>query len=179
MPSPIGHALAGTVVALVADRTLGQQWPSAKRLAVCCTCAALAVLPDADLLYQPIHRTVTHSLVSIPLVTILASIVTGWVTGRVVVGFGVLCGLAWGSHIPLDWLGVDPNPPSGIQALWPFSDRWFISGVDLFPGTERRQIFTQAAVLKNLRAVLQELAIIGPVAVWLWWSRPVRDAGQA
>jgi membrane-bound metal-dependent hydrolase YbcI (DUF457 family) len=44
------------------------------------SCVALAVLPDADLLYMPIHRTATHSIGATILVTILAIAVTGKVT---------------------------------------------------------------------------------------------------
>ncbi len=66
-----------------------------------------------------------------------------WLTGhfgdrRAAVVIGVACGLAWSSHILLDWLGADANPPYGVQALWPFSDTWFFSRLDIFPGTQRR-----------------------------------------
>lgn len=84
---------------------------------------------------------------------------------------GLACGLAWSSHVLLDWLGADASAPYGIQALWPFSDRWFISGWDLFPGTERRQPFTTRAILINLRAAVQEIAIIGSVALAIWATR--------
>ena len=173
MPSPVGHLLAGGVVALLSHRWQRPRRPA--RTGIILGCAALAALPDADLIYQPLHRTVTHSLVSIPLIAIIATLVTGWVTGRRSIWVGVLCGLAWGSHIPLDWLGADPNPPQGIQALWPFSSRSFISGVDLFASTERRHLFSQTTLLKNLRAVVQEILLVGPVLLWLWLSRGGAD----
>lgn len=174
MPSPIGHLLAGSAVALLSTRLGGERTLERQRLAGVLVCALLAALPDVDLLYQPLHRTVTHSLVSIPVVTSIVILVTGWVTGRRALLWGIVCGVAWGSHIPLDWLGADPNPPQGIQALWPFSDRWFISGVDLFSGTERRHVFTRAALLINLRTVIQEVAILGPMVAALWWTRTRR-----
>ena len=132
-------------------------------------CAALAALPALDLLYPlypPIHRTVTHSVGATLLVTIVAMGVTGWVTGRFSWRVPLICGAAYGSHILLDWLAKDPNPPLGIQALWPFSDGWFTSGWNVFRPTERRQLFTSQAVLTNLEALLQELAILGPL-LWL------------
>lgn len=135
-------------------------------------CVALAALPDVDLLYQPIHRAVTHSVGSTILITIIATAVTGWVTGRRSIGFGLLCGLAWGSHLVLDWMGADPTPPRGIKALWPFSDQWFISGWDVFRGTERRQLFTASSMIYNAKAVAQEIGIVGSVALVLaWWRR--------
>lgn len=123
----------------------------------------LAALPDADLLYQPIHRAVTHSVGSTFLVMIIATVVTGWVTGRWSLRFGLLCAIAWGSHAALDWLGADPTPPRGIKALWPFSESWFISDLDIFRGTERRQLFTWSSVVYNVKAVAQEVAILAPI----------------
>lgn len=183
MPSPVGHALAGASIALVAGQFGRGRGPSGSRpprvsfQTSLATCVALAVLPDADLLYQPIHRAFTHSVGSTILVTIIATVVTGWVTGRRSVAFGLLCGVAWGSHSILDWLGADPNPPRGIKLLWPFSDQWFISGWDLFRGTERRRIFTVASMVYNARTVVQEIAMLAPITVALYWWR-VRGASR-
>jgi inner membrane protein len=171
MPSPIGHVLAGLTVAFAAR---GPRHPLGWRLAL--VCALLAALPDADLLVAPaLHRTVTHSVTSAAFITIVAMLVTGWVTrwtnaGRIV-WIGALCGASWGSHIVLDWLGSDPSRPHGIQALWPFSREWFISGWDVFPGTERRDPFTLAATVQNAKAAIVELALMGGLALGTWWVR--------
>lgn len=171
MPSPVGHALAGAAIALVAAPALRRQPRPSLHVALAAS-VVLAALPDADLVYPPIHRAVTHSLGSTVIVTIIAAAVTGWVTGRWTTSFALVCGVAWGSHVLLDWLGADPTPPRGIKALWPFSDRWFISDLDIFRGTERRQLFTRASIAYNALAVLQELAILGPIAAAaVWWRR--------
>lgn len=162
MPSPVGHALAGAAIALSLKPFIDSRPRPTFRVTLIST-ALLAALPDADLLYQPIHRALTHSIGSALLVTIIATVVTGWVTGRRNLAFGLLCGVAWGSHAVLDWLGADPTPPRGIKALWPFSDSWFISELDVFRGTERRQLFTWASVVYNLKAVAQEVAILAPI----------------
>jgi inner membrane protein len=190
MPSPIGHVLAGAAIAIVADQ-LGRG-PTRSHVAdrfspahvdaasgvgfvsSLAACMLFAALPDADLLYQPIHRAFTHSVGSTILVTIIATVVTGWVTGRRSIAFGVLCGLAWGSHSLLDWLGADPNPPRGIKALWPFSDQWFISGWDIFRGTERRRILTLQSMIYNARTVAQEIAMLAPITAALFWWRARR-----
>jgi membrane-bound metal-dependent hydrolase YbcI (DUF457 family) len=217
MPSPIGHALAGVAVAWSAEQLPGSA--GLKRpfpLAVTLSCVALAVLPDADLIYLPIHRTVTHSIGATMLVTILAIIVTGKVTrfstlrrdperrdtsrGTTRIGHGEAftgrgkaltahkealpaAHVAWGlvliwaaahaSHLLLDWLGADPSWPFGIQALWPFSHGWFISGWNLFPVTERRHVFSAVSIAINLKAAAWEIAIIGPIvlALGLWRRR--------
>lgn len=174
MPSPIGHALAGAAIALSITPLIDVRPRLTLRVALISS-TLLAALPDADLLYQPIHRAVTHSLGSACLVTIISTMVTGWVTGRRSLGFGLLCGMAWGSHAVLDWLGADPTPPRGIKALWPFSESWFISDLDVFRGTERRQLFTWSSVVYNLKAVAQEVAILAPITGALAWLR--RKAG--
>jgi inner membrane protein len=171
MPSPIGHALAGAAVALAAD-IAPPSWRSHVEVKTgVVILAVLAALPDLDLIYPPMHRAFTHSVGSVLLITIIAAAVTGWVTGRRSIGFGVWCGLAWASHLLLDWLGVDPNPPFGIKAWWPFSDGWFIAGRAIFPGTERRYLFTVAALVTNSYAVAIEAAIVAPIVLVLWQVR--------
>jgi membrane-bound metal-dependent hydrolase YbcI (DUF457 family) len=146
-------------------------------------CAICAALPDIDLLYMPTHRTATHSVPVAILLTIVAAGVTEWVNPvrdwsarRVGVAsqtfvVGLACGLAWSSHILLDWLGADANPPYGVQALWPFSDTWFYSGLDVFAGTQRRNPFSMRAMLINLRAAVQEMLMMGSIAAAVWWFR--------
>lgn len=176
MPSPVGHALAGAAIALAAEPAVRRQLAPTFRSAIVIL-AIVAALPDADLVYPPVHRALTHSVGAVILISIMATAVTGWVTGKRNYLFGLLCGLAWGSHIVLDWLGADPTPPRGIKALWPFSDRWFVSDLDIFRGTERRQLFTIASVIYNLKAIGQEVAILAPItaALAIWrLSRPGR-----
>jgi membrane-bound metal-dependent hydrolase YbcI (DUF457 family) len=185
VPSPIGHALAGAAIAWSfrgASSTSGSTGTFTNwRLPV--VCAVCAALPDIDLLYMPTHRTATHSVPVAVLITILAVAVTGWVnpirdwaSRRFGVGtqtfvVGLACGLAWSSHILLDWLGADANPPYGVQAFWPFSDTWFYSGVDVFPGTQRRNPLSASAMLINLQAAIWETALMGSVAAAAWWLR--------
>jgi len=162
VPSPIGHALAGVAVAYGAD--LVDRRRSSPRLVV--LCAGLAMLPDADLLVPGTHRMATHSVTAAAVVFSIAMVVTGKVTRE-----GVLCGLAYASHLLLDWLGADYFPPRGIQLLWPFSHEWFISDLDIFRQTARRYFLTAPIIRQNILAVLQEIAILGPIVVVLWWRQ--------
>jgi inner membrane protein len=176
MPSPIGHALAGVAVAWAGERrgrfrTDRERPPAAehaRRLTI--TCAILAAAPDLDLLVPGAHRTMTHSVAAALLVTIVAAGVTRWVTGKIDWRTTLLCGAAYGSHLLLDWLGADPYAPSGIQLLWPIR-RWFISPWTIFPGTERRKIFTLAAIAANMKSLAVECVVLGPVVLALWWKR--------
>jgi membrane-bound metal-dependent hydrolase YbcI (DUF457 family) len=173
VPSPIGHALGGVAVACLADLLPGQPILT-RRLAW--TCATLAALPDADLLLPIAHRTATHSVAAVATVTLLM-IVAAAVTGKVTPKIVVACVGAYASHLLLDWLQADPTPPFGLQLLWPMSSTWFISGWEIFRATERRHVFEPATIGRNVLAVLQEIAILGPVAVASWLVRVKALAG--
>src|SRR5262245_52918856 len=87
MPSPIGHALAGVAVSLVAGRSVGRAgFLSVLTRPLTLVAVAVATLPDIDLLLRGFHRTATHSLSATVLVTIVAIVVTGRVTFKSPVG---------------------------------------------------------------------------------------------
>jgi len=163
MPSPIGHALAGVAfVWSVNPRT-------ERRLVL--TAAALAILPDADLIHPDWHRAFTHSIGAVLLVSIITAVVTGWVTRRIAWRVVLLFGGAYATHLLLDWLGADFFAPYGIRALWPFDDGWYISGLDVFRQTARRHLFTLPIIMQNVKAIAQEIAILGPIVYALWLIR--------
>jgi|GEM_PF-624790 len=181
MPSPIGHALAGAAVAWTSDLVAGSRNPGiADRVqqgwyrraggTFTLVCIALAAGPDLDLLLPGTHRTFTHSLTAAALTGIVAASVAA--RKRLpVVRVAVTCAIAYASHVLMDWLGVDNYPPRGIQALWPFSDAWFISDLDLFRQTARRQLLQPENIRTNALAVAQEIAIMLPIAAALWLVR--------
>ena len=71
----------------------------------------------------------------------------------------------------LDWLGVDHYFPYGLTALWPFSDRFYISGWDIFRQTARHQLLTWPVIAIDLKAAAQEIALVGPIVAALWLVR--------
>jgi inner membrane protein len=185
MPSPIGHALAGVAVAWTADIVsplLSQLASSSlsrgqtgragltpiRGASLTTACALLAALPDLDLVSPGFHRTWTHSVTAVIIITIIAAAVTGQVT-RWRTAF--VCGAAYASHLLLDWLGADRFPPYGIELFWPFSDRWYISGWDVFRQTARLHFFAPEIIRQNVLAVAQEVAILAPVLLVLWLVR--------
>ena len=209
MPSPIGHAIAGVAVSWAAqamapglrrpELTLGdgrtaprpdlEVGPTyvpyvptyVRRHALTLTCVALAVLPDADLLYMPIHRRMTHSVGAVLLVFIVATAVTGWVTrtwGSRAIGVGLVCAAACASHVLMDWLSLDAQPPYGVQALWPFSDQWYIAPRAIFPGTERREPLAAWSQTANARAFMWEIGLVGPIAAAAGVMRRYRSRGR-
>ena len=179
MPSPIGHALAGVAAAWTVDLVPGRRawratastsWYRRAGGGLTVLCALLGALPDADLLLF-MHRTMSHSVGTLLLVTGIAAVVTGLLTERPVARVALMCGGAYATHVLLDWLGADTRPPYGLQVFWPFSTIWFASGWDVFREITRRQVLTAASMRVNLLAVAQELAILGPVLVALWLVR--------
>jgi membrane-bound metal-dependent hydrolase YbcI (DUF457 family) len=194
VPSPIGHILAGATIAWVSDSaaqvsTLSPTPGASTRLRnLTLVCAGLAAAADLDLLLPGTHRTVTHSITAVAAVAIVAIAVTGKVNRVGVRGshgsdiawrIVLACTAAYASHLLLDWLGTDPTPPFGLQLLWPFSDRWFISNLDLFRGTARIRLFSAASIRINALAILQEVAILGPIALAAWLIRVKAAAGLA
>jgi len=173
MPSPIGHALAGAAIAFGSAPVVGLRGPRSEsdshRLRILTgVCVILAALPDIDLAAPYTHRTITHSVLATAVITMIAAVVTGQVRARFAWRTTLICGAAYASHLLLDWLAVDDTPPRGLQILWPFSDRWFISGWDIFRGTARRHLFSAASIRANVLAIVQEVAILAPTAALAW-----------
>jgi inner membrane protein len=197
MPSPLGHALAGLAAAWGSDLVPGRREPrtalsnaSFFRRAggwLTLACVGLAMLPDLDLA-TPAHRSFSHSIGAVILVTIIAAAVTGWVTRRTgyrtssglsIARVAAMCGLAYATHVLLDWLAVDTRAPFGLQALWPFSKEYYLSGANLFPRTERRAFLSTSTFRTNLIAFVWELAFMLPIVVLLWRVRVKALAGLA
>lgn len=179
MPSSIGHALGGVAAAWLVDLIPGERgwrtapasasWRDRAGAGLTAVCAALAVSPDLDLLVRT-HRTVTHSLGAVVAVGLIAAAIAAH-TRRPALRVAGMCAAAYASHLLFDWLAADRYSPYGLQALWPLSSQWFISGWTIFAQTERRDLLTLATFEKNAAAIARELALIGPIVVLLWLVR--------
>jgi hypothetical protein len=64
-----------------------------------------------------------------------------------------------------------------MQILWPFADTWFISGWDVFPGTERRTPLSGPSLRLNALALVTELVLMAPILLGLWLVRVKAPAG--
>ena len=156
MPSPVGHALGGIAAA----------WPFVptrdRRTAV--LLAAIAIAPDLDLLAGT-HRGASHSLGAAVIAGLAALVLcrrgrAGWAAG---------VAAAWLSHVVLDWLSNYTRPPVGIMAFWPFTHEYYKASIEIFPPVSRRY-WESRFWLYNLRAVVAEMLILGPLA-WLVLAR--------
>lgn len=153
MPSPVGHALGGLIVALaLPPRPLG----TAGSLGTLGTIALAAVLPDIDFAWGG-HNRETHSLGA----AILAgAAVLMWTRGRHP-RLALAVTLAWSTHVLFDWLGSDDTPPLGVMALWPLTNAFYFADAFVFEAISRRYWLPNFAG-HNAWAVVKETLILGP-----------------
>jgi len=161
MPTPIGHALAGLAVAGYGRKSDS----SARHVAILAFCAAA---PDLDLILRLVdglshHRGASHSFGAALLAGVAAFLLR---RAGVDLPSSGLVSAAWGSHVALDYLGLDTSPPFGEMALWPVSSAFYVSPVSLFYDIPRS--FAAEAIRHNLIAVLIEVVVLAPLAVLSW-----------
>lgn len=165
MPSPIGHALGGIAAGCAISRT-------ARRHEILLF-ALVGMLADIDFVLAMTHRGPTHSLLAAAAAFATALIVL--IPARPSAGtlrLAIAIGVAYLSHVLFDWLGEDGGPPTGIMVFWPFSTAYYVSGLDIFGGIERRY-WLPDFWLKNALSLLRELVILGPLT-WFVVKRPAR-----
>ncbi len=178
MPTPVGHVIGGLVVYLAArDRPIKEDLPFVA------ACAGVSLLPDLDFAIGPLagksyHHYFTHSLGSAALFGLAAYLVSRAFRRNKPLRDATVLMAVYLSHILLDMVGRDTTPPFGVQLFWPFSEAFYISPVSLFDEVLRGTI-GKLFGLHNWLAVARETLILGPIAVLLWWRRPlVRPSPQ-
>ena len=175
--------LAGVATAWAADLVPGRRtWRTAPSTAswyeragngLTLACGVLAAAPDIDILFLSHfngHRTITHSIGAVFFVGLFAAAMAAK-SRRPIARVALMCAAAYGTHLLLDWLGADNFPPRGLQALWPFTREWYISDLDVFRQTARRHIASGPIMRQNALAIVQEIAVLLPIAVGLWLVR--------
>ena len=168
MPTPLGHAVGGLAAAFLTNAAARRPGLSG---GVALACVAAAVAPDLDILAGS-HRTYTHSVGGVVATGLVAWLV---LRSRVRAPLSAAAAIAaaHASHLSLDWLGKDTSRPPGLMILWPFSDRFYMSGVDLFGEVSRRYWLLDEFILGNLKAVAWEMVVLVPVLFvgWVVWSK--------
>ncbi len=170
MPSPLAHGLAGLCVHAALGRAPFELW-NARRAAL--TIGA-ALVPDLDLAWRFVdgrnhHQGLSHSVGAALAAAGMAALMA-WSRRTPHAGrLALAVGLAWLSHVGLDYLSVDTHPPIGLLALWPFSDAWYKSPWPLFLDIGRT--LEWATVVHNAGAAVWELAVLLPVTAMIWRAR--------
>jgi membrane-bound metal-dependent hydrolase YbcI (DUF457 family) len=120
-------------------------------------CSVAGVAPDLDFLWGR-HNMETHSL-GAALAAGLA--VFAWKRNA---KLAIAVTIAWVSHVLFDWLGSDTTPPLGVMALWPLSSEYYFSNAFFFEAISRRY-WLDNFITHNVRAVTQEILILGPILI--------------
>jgi inner membrane protein len=167
MPSPVGHALGGLAAGWLLQPRLPQVRPlaSAENLLF----LTVAIAPDLDLLVG-VHRGATHSLGATGAVGIgVWALRRGPGRGR----FAAATSAAYGSHVLLDWLGVDTSPPFGVPALWPFDAAYLQAPWQPFLAVSRRLHEPGLFWEPNALAIGREILLLLPLLILagLWRRR--------
>jgi len=159
VPSPVGHALGAIAIGWHAV-------PKATRRAAIAL-AAVAIAPDLDLLVGA-HREISHSIGAAFIVGVIAAALWSAFAAsplrRDTLRVALCATLAWASHVLLDWLSNDTRPPIGVMALWPFTHDYYKASIEIFPPVSRRY-WESRFWLYNLRALVVEVVLLGPVAL--------------
>jgi inner membrane protein len=90
--------------------------------------------------------------------------------------FALAVGAAYATHTITDWLSADTTAPMGLMALWPLTDDYYVAPFQIFLAVSRRYWLAETWLL-NLRAVIRELLILGPllwIVVWVSRTRQAR-----
>ena len=160
MPSPIGHALGGVAIGLLA--TSSPRW----RMIV--ACAVAAALADVDFLLPMRHRGLSHSIGAAVLAGAVAFAWLKFSAVRDAARWSLVIAVAYATHVLFDWLGADTSAPRGLMALWPFSSSFYISDLDVFDSVDRRY-WLKGFWRRNIIAVTREVAILAPLVGLAWW----------
>ena len=139
----------------------------------------LATAPDLDLALRLLdganhHRGPSHSLGAALLAGVGVLALRRLGVSRL--PGAIAAAAAWGSHVVLDYFGLDTTPPIGLMALWPWSGGFFASPVSIFYDVPRS--FSLRAMRHNALAVFIEALVLLPL-VWLAWGRPRSFQGAA
>jgi hypothetical protein len=84
--------------------------------------------------------------------------------------------LAWLSHVSLDYLGNDSNPPIGLMALWPFTSAYYKFPWPVFLDIGRS--LEWQTLLNNLVAASWEAVLLLPL-LWMAWTFAARRRSLA
>jgi hypothetical protein len=138
-----------------------------------------AVAPDLDLLFRFVdgrnhHNNETHSLGAALLAGFLAAVLLPRLRYLRPFALAAVTAVAWGSHVLLDYLNRDTNPPIGIMAFWPWSRAYFKIPWPIFLDIGRT--LEWATVWNNLVAAAWEACVLLPL-LWAAFRYRARRLG--
>jgi len=173
MPSPVGHALAGLTIHALAARERGDLFDLRRAGIV----VAAALAPDLDLLARFIdgrnhHQAESHSIGFTVMAAAAVCLLAVWRRWPRPPVLALLAGAGWTSHLLLDYLGKDTNPPIGIMALWPATSVYFKFPWPLFSDIGRTLAWE--TIRHDAAAVAWETLLLLPLLL-VCWRRRLRE----
>ena len=167
--SVLGHVAIGVVVA---RRSTPSDAPSELTATRMIWLAALALLPDSDLVIHEFlpdvsafdHRGATHSLAVAVVVGILVGLALAAAQAEHPVRWAIIAALVVASHGLMDTIG---DSSLGVQLLWPFSDARILAPWHLLPDPSLERPF-----LTNVYGKLaMEAVLFLPAWLYAFWPR--------
>ena len=185
MSSPVGHSLAGYVIAAWRDKSL-----KPRSLMLLGLYIFLANAPDLDFIPGVLrgtpnlyHHGISHSIGFGLLFALIAGVLIHWKTGRRFRREFLFMFAIYGSHLLLDLLSMDGRPPFGIPILWPLSDHYFMIPIlppvmhSVLDDATIGQFLADVFSRHNLYVVGLEMTLTVPFAVLVFFrSRHQRRA---
>ena len=170
MPSPVGHVIAGLTVHVASARDRAELLDP-RRIG---TLVVAANAPDLDLLLKFLdgrnhHQQETHSIGFAVLAAVAAAALFRLLRWPRPLGWGLAVGAAWLTHIGLDYMNNDSNPPIGLMALWPWSDQYYKLPWPIFLDVGRT--LSWRTVRNNLLAAAWESVLLLPILALAWRIR--------
>lgn len=173
----VGHVLVGAAAARLSERRLlGEGSSLGQSLALVFAFAALAMLPDLDVIAFALHipygdpfghRGAAHSLAAALAIGLLAG-VWAQVRKRPVIPFALVVFTVVASHGLLDTL---TDGGRGVALLWPLSDERFFAPWRPIPVAP---IGARMLSARGLYVVASELVLFSPALVIALWGAPGR-----
>jgi len=177
MSSPIGHSLAGWVIASFRSRSLKPT--NLKELALY---IFIANTPDLDfipgaLIGQPnlYHHGISHSIgAGLICAMVMAFLITIRNKKRLWREFLFIFAI-FGSHLLLDLISVDGRLPLGIPIFWPLTDHYFMIPIlppvmhSVLDNATMTQFLADVFSLHNLYVVGLEILLTVPFALLIHW----------
>ena len=165
---------------------VGQKTPPARAALLT---IALALLPDIDFLFgffvgnpNRYHHQFTHSLCFVVMSGLAIAALFARRNRVQFSPFAVLFIGAGLSHILLDFFAVDTRAPFGIPLFWPLENGFHISPAQIFSDVHRasanKLFFISMLTEHNLRTVLFEMILLGPLLMIFYWRRKKTSNGK-
>ena len=141
MPSPIAHSITGYFINEVFPVNKTKQFSSTNHFFIVFASIIIANAPDLDFIPQIItgdryHHGFSHSLVMALIVSSISVIILYIFNKKLLLSLFVWVLLLYSSHLLLDFFTAGGK---GIQLFWPFSEKFFMSEVALFPSTHHSE----------------------------------------